>query len=210
MSASALGITIAAACGLWYLLRFAGAAASWRKSAIKTLSVATLAVAVWLGGGPALLVAALALGSLGDLMLSLDSKRAFLAGLVAFALSHLAYIGLLTATGGWTLPGLPLLGALALFAAIMGGVLWPRTGNMRWPVMAYIAIISSMGAAAFGLSEWCQPWLWAALLFMASDTVLSAELFVLRADHPVRRLTPLAVWASYWAAQMLFAWPALA
>lgn len=205
-----LGLAIGAVCALWYLLRFAGAPASWLKTVIKTLSVGVLALGVALAGGPPLLVAALALGALGDLLLSRPGQSAFLGGLISFALSHLAYIGLLSGSAGWLVPPLAVFVALGLFAAVMAWFLWWATGPMRWPVMAYIVIISAMGASAFGLGDWRGPWLWAALLFMTSDSILSAEMFLLRADHPARRLTPLAVWASYWAAQALFAWPALA
>jgi hypothetical protein len=39
---------------------------------------------------------------------------------------------------------------------------------------------------------------------MPSDRVLAAETFVLAQDHPLRRITPYAVWPLYWGAQAGF------
>ncbi len=185
-----------------FLTRYCAAGHSWPKSLVKTGAVAGLSLAAGLAGGPVALVAALALGAVGDFFLSRPGERAFLAGLVAFALAHLAYVWLMVgAGGGW--PGAGAGAVVGLFSVAMAGLLWSRTGPMRWPVMGYVAIIGAMGLLALSL-----PWPVAlsALAFMASDTILSFELFVLTAAHPARRWTPYAVWSLYWGAQAGFAW----
>ena len=60
---------------------------------MKTASVALLALAGWMLGAPAWIVAGLALGALGDFALARPGTAAFLAGMAAFALGHLAYAG---------------------------------------------------------------------------------------------------------------------
>ena len=44
----------------------------------------------------------------------------------------------------------------------------------------------------------------AGLLFILSDMVLAAETFVLKLDHPARRVTPYVIWGTYWGAQVGF------
>ena len=58
----------------------------------KTAAVAALALAGRLGGVPTLIVAGLALGACADFCLSRPGKVAFLAGMGAFGLGHLAYV----------------------------------------------------------------------------------------------------------------------
>ena len=190
---------LAAAYGVWYSPR----GSSWPKTAIKTTSVALLALVAWLYGGPFLLAAGLILGALGDFWLSRDGDRAFLIGLVSFALGHLAYIGLLWQFGAvaqmsvWAI-------AIGLLACGMALVLWPRAGDLRGLVLGYVAIIAVMGVLAVGL-----PSLWwigtiAALCFVVSDAILACELFVLPKGAAIRPVTSRMVWITYFAAQAMF------
>ncbi|MDV7142495.1 lysoplasmalogenase [Tropicimonas sp. TH_r6] len=179
------------------------------KTRVKTASTALLALAALAAGAPVWLTLALGLGALGDLMLSRDGERAFLAGLIAFAAAHLAYLGLFVTNGqaaaanlsGQTLPILLLLG----FGATMARLLWPATGALRGPVMGYVAIILAMGLGALALPPGASALpLIAAFCFIASDAILAAELFLLPEGHPARRATPFAIWLLYWSAQALF------
>lgn len=170
----------------------------WAKTAVKTASVALLAVAGARAGAPGAIVAGLALGALGDLFLSRPGQGAFLAGMAAFALGHLAY-----AAQFWTTGGAP----SALWAIVLGllvlsteGWLAPRTGALRWPVRAYALIIGLMAFAATG-----HGLTWAvvgAFLFLLSDLLLSFDLFLLPQGRarPVLRRT---LWAAYWGGQAL-------
>jgi uncharacterized membrane protein YhhN len=48
-----------------------------------------------------------------------------------------------------------------------------------------------------------------ALMFMASDFILSLELFVLDPQSALRKITRHAIWGLYWCGQALIAWPFL-
>ncbi|MEQ9319104.1 MAG: lysoplasmalogenase, partial [Polyangiaceae bacterium] len=90
----------------------------------------------------------LILGAIGDVALMFPSDRAFLGGLVAFLLGHVAYVvafAIVTPPGGWAHPvtALPLLAA-----AVVVRWLWPHLGKMRVPVVAYVLVITTMAVAA--------------------------------------------------------------
>lgn len=184
---------------------------SMLRSVWKTAPVASLALAAWISGGPAMLVAALFLSSLGDLALSRDGEAAFLYGLSSFALSHLVYIlhmlalsGLMPWEGFAQIP----LAAIVLVAITVSTELWliPHTGAMKWPVRAYVLIILTMGLSALTLPWAAWPAIIGAGLFTLSDLILSVELFRLGPDH---RLTPVAsklVWITYISAQAGLFW----
>jgi uncharacterized membrane protein YhhN len=192
-------------------LGFTARAPSVLRSVLKTASVALLALAAGVAGGPFWLVAALGLCALGDYFLSRQGERSFMAGVGAFAAGHLAYVLLFLGQESrdlnriWDMPGLALtLGFIAL-GIVMLRVLAPRAGELKIPVMCYIPIILGMGLAALSLTAEALFWvLPAALAFVASDVVLAIETFVLREDHWLRRYTPYVVWPLYWGAQAGF------
>lgn len=177
---------------------------------VKTGSTALLALWAWLAGGPVLLVAALALSSLGDAFLADKGQRGLLPGMAAFFLAHAAYVPLFwgLADGvGWSWP--VKFGQLVL---VIGGAAFLRwlvpsvDRGMRLPVMAYAAVILVMGAAAIAL----PPALWkvtlGALMFIASDVILSLQLFRRPADAPPLLMPSLAVWFLYFGGQALITW----
>jgi uncharacterized membrane protein YhhN len=179
----------------------------WTRTAAKTLAVALLAVLAATQGGPALLVAALALSAAGDAFLSRDGEKAFLGGLASFLAGHIAYVVLFAQAGG----GLGLLtaqswrGAIALamavFSIVMLAALWRRVGpQLRIPVAVYVAAILAMGVSALTTEN---RWVIAgAVLFVASDGLLAAERFLLAAISPQRLWMRYAVWVLYYAAQL--------
>ena len=196
-------VGLSAAASLWFLLAYCWRPPSVVKTLVKTVSVAGLAMGAFLIGGPLLLIVALGLGALGDFLLSRPGPDAFLAGLIAFAVSHLAYIALLIGMGGVIAPSLA--GAiLVLLNIAMAVLLFRHAGALRWPVLAYAVIIGVMGLAALGLPPYLSLATIAALCFVFSDLVLGLEMFVLPASHPLRRITPFVIWLFYWAAQFLF------
>lgn len=203
---------IAALLALLYLLVFCYRLPSWPKSLVKTGAVLALALASWLAGGPLVLLFALLLCALGDYLLSRPSEAAFMAGVGAFAAGHIAYVVLFlghdaaNAQALLELPGLAIIAALACLGVIMARLLWPRTGDLRGPVMIYIPVILSMGVAVLALPHTLPLILAhiAALLFILSDMTLSLEMFVLPQGHALRRAAPFIVWSTYWAAQALF------
>lgn len=175
------------------------------RSGLKTLPVAALAALAAAMGGPPLLIAGLALSALGDAALSRSGERAFMAGLGAFLAAHLAYIPLFWSAGGGLPEGwrLALAAALIVHAALFARWLWPHLGPMRAPVAAYVAALGLMAVAATTAPAALWPLPIGAALFVVSDSVLAAETFVF-ANRP-RRWTAPAIWASYYAAQVLIA-----
>lgn len=200
----------AATASLAYLLCYCHRPPGAAKSSLKTAATALLALAALAGGGPGLLVVALGLGALGDFLLSRSGGRAFLAGLVAFAAAHLAYLGLFLQAGASiaVLTAVPVAVPTLILCGVAGAMalpLWRQAGPLRVPVMAYIAIILAMGIAALALPAAIGTFpRFAACLFIASDAILAAELFLLPAVHPARRYSPFAVWTLYWMAQAMF------
>lgn len=206
----------ATAAGVTYQLAFAGrpeGSHSWAGSVTKTLSTALLALAGAVGQAPGLIVAGLALGSAGDLALSRPGTRAFLAGMAAFALGHLAYV-LAFVTRSLELGGLAfgpgrmvLLGLLVVLLISTEFWLAPRTGALRWPVRGYTLIIGAMAAAVILLpaGAGAAKVQFGAALFLLSDTLLSIRLFVAQSE-PAKQGLGYAVWPAYWAGQLLILW----
>ena len=174
-----------------------------RRTAIKTLAVALLAVLVFIRSGPPLLIAALGLSAAGDAFLSRDGdERAFLAGLASFLAAHLAYVALFFLAGGSF--GLMIAEpwravvalAVALFVVLMLARLWRAvTPDLRVPIAIYIVAILAMAVESPAV-------IIGALLFMASDAILAAEKFLMASSSPLRRPARFAVWALYYAAQL--------
>lgn len=186
-------------------------APSLLRSLTKTLSVAALACAAVIAGGPAWLVLGLSFCAVGDYFLSLEGERAFMGGVGAFALGHLAYVVLFLGDPSSDLglirvmPGLGMACAIAALGPVMVAILAPRAGDLKLPVTIYIPIILAMGLAALSLTSPALIWvLPAAMSFMASDVILAFETFVLAQNHPLRRFTPYLVWPLYWGAQAGF------
>ena len=200
-------LMIAGGAALAYWIRHAGGVPSLAGSWLKTGSVVALALAGAMAGAPWLIVAGLALGSLGDFALSRVGQGWFLAGMGAFGLGHLAYALAFAGAepASWRLEG-PLwqLAALGLLLVSTEAWLAPRTGALRWPVRGYVLVIGAMGLAALMLpplpgAGWLR---FGAALFILSDLLLALQLFVLAGTAWTRGLARI-VWPVYWGAQAL-------
>lgn len=149
-----------------------------------------------------LIVAGLVCSLAGDVFLMLPRDR-FAAGLLSFLCAHLFYIAAFALDGvrvsGWAAFALLLYGALTL------GLLWPRLGRLKVPVVVYVAVILWMALQAAG--RWlavggvgsaaaCAG----ALLFVASDSALAWNRF--RGEF---RGAQAVVLGTYFAAQWLIA-----
>lgn len=198
-------LAIGAVLALIYGARLTEAAPSALKSLTKTGATAALALAGMLGGATPAITLGLALGALGDLLLSRPSTRAFLGGMAAFALGHLAYV-----LAFWPLIGAGLHPALALgigLALFVSGRcwLWPHCGALRLPVIAYSAIIAVMLAFALMLRPEYPLARIGALVFVLSDILLALRLF--RATDPqTRHILSIFLWPLYWTGQFLILW----
>lgn len=180
-------------------------AGGWTRSAVKTLSVALLALVALLAGGDAWLVAALSLGALGDFFLSRPSDRAFKAGVFAFLAGHLAYLGVFWPHLAGLQGNMQLLahGVLIVVCLLMLRALWQPAAGMRLPITLYVAVSCALGLAAAAL-PWPHGGQVAAVMFIASDMLLAAGLFRLIRTESWRRYADRAVWPLYWGAQALF------
>ncbi len=180
---------------------------SARRTGVKTLAIALLAVLSVVVQGPILLTAALLACAVGDAFLAQDDEKAFLFGLGAFLVGHVLYVALFYNLGSAeTVVAQPLRlavgAALVLFAMASTIRLVPAAGRLGPAVGAYITVIMAMGLAALLTPGWGI--VAGALFFMASDTVLAAQKFLLpdeNAPHP----RALFVWVSYYLAQALIA-----
>lgn len=176
------------------------------RSAVKTVPVALFALAAWLAAAPLLLVLGLGLSALGDLALSRRGEAAFLAGLGAFALAHVAYVALFLGLSGQPLwagaLAAPLL-ALGLVALTASTELWltPHVGHLKGPVRLYVLVITAMGLAALSLPPGAV--LLGAALFVGSDVILGYRLFRMAEDHPLLGPVGWAIWSLYIAGQAL-------
>jgi uncharacterized membrane protein YhhN len=148
--------------------------------------------------------AGLALAWIGDAcLLARGSRRAFAAGLGAFALAHVAYAAGFAQFGPlWPIAGLAAI-ALALPAWRVLGWLAPHVPErLRVPVRVYVIVISAMLAMAAGAGaagHVVGPV--GALGFYVSDLFVARERFV--RPGPLNRLFGLPL---YYGAQICLAW----
>lgn len=154
------------------------------------------------------LALALALSALGDFLLAFESRIALGAGIFAFLAAQLVYVLVfysLRATGDAFEPAWARIAAIALMLGGSGYLLWrlwPSLGSMKYGVLPYIGAIAAMAAFVF-LADWSAwPAMIGALLFLASDSVLSWELFKLPEGSPARVKTAPFVWWTYYFAQI--------
>lgn len=128
-----------------------------------------------------ILFAGLVLAAAGDVLLIPKDKRAFLAGLIAFLLGHVAY-GVAFAVRGVDLVWMG--GAAAGLVVVAAPVLrwlWPHVeAPMRAPVLAYVLVITAMVALAAGTyGAHDDPWiLVGAVGFYLSDLSVAQGRFV--------------------------------
>lgn len=102
----------------------------------------------------------------------------------------------------WTAP--QIVGPLVLLViALILGWLRREMGAIKLGGMVYGGAITMMALQAMWLPWIGWPAMLGAVLFLTSDFVLSAELFRLPADAPVRKFTAPIVWWTYAGAQAL-------
>lgn len=183
-------------------------AAAGRIAAKMAASTGFVAVALALGATNTVygrwVLGALLLGWVGDALLLSSAPRAFLAGLGAFLLSHLLYVGAF-ASGALSLPvaAIALAPALAVGVVVLRWLLPHVPAGFKAPVTAYVVVILGMCVAAAGHAGATGRYavLGGALLFAASDVSVASDQFVRRAY--VNRLWG---WPAYFVAQLVLAW----
>jgi uncharacterized membrane protein YhhN len=152
----------------------------------------------------------------GDILLiPYDNPKAFLAGLVAFLMAHVAYIIAFIYLQFGILDEINVAGELvtAIVLLIIGANVYrylaPGLGDMRMPVIAYIIVISFMVFCAVGIAlvhpgPAMQPALIAtgASLFYVSDAILAANKFRMGGNMPHYKVWNLS---AYYSGQLLIA-----
>uniref|UniRef100_UPI00358FCCAD lysoplasmalogenase TMEM86A-like n=1 Tax=Myxine glutinosa TaxID=7769 RepID=UPI00358FCCAD len=145
-----------------------------------------------------LVTIALILSAVGDICIFYKESH-FLHGTVAFGVAHLAYI----ATFGLRFDALPMAVALYLTALTSFAFLWPGLlGPMVYVVPIYCFILATMAwrALAPRPDGSHRPSAAGAMLFMASDLLLSVSTFRFPVQH-----SEYIVDALYYGAQLCFA-----
>lgn len=186
--------------------------AEWRQSRIgvwimKPLA-STLFIAIALQSGALssgfgqLILLALVLSWFGDVFLIGERSAAFIAGLSAFLLAHVAFAAAFLTQ---PLEFVPMVYAgllMAIVARVVLGWLWPGLPPaLRLPVIAYVLVIALMVAVAGGtISSHGLLLLAPAVVFAASDIFVARERFV--QSSLVNRLWGLPL---YYGAQLAFA-----
>ncbi len=203
------GFVIAAAMAIAYGGWLVWLKPSNLRTLVKAISIGSLALLSYRVGGPLLLTVALAFSAMGDAFLANKGDRNFLFGLGSFLLAHLAYTALFVSDAefgnglSFSLH-LAVVTVMLVFAAFILRNLWPHLGAMRIPVLCYVAAILAMGIAATGMVQLLV--IVGALMFMASDIILSYELFVWKEGSRIRQYSPYFIWGLYWGGQALIAW----
>lgn len=162
-----------------------------------------LALAWWTLGAPRarFVTAGLGFSALGDLLLDLGTETSlFVAGMAAFAVTHVSYTMAFLARS--RRPEITTLLPFILWGASLLGLLWTGLGPLTLPVCAYAALLVAMmwraTAASLGTGRWDA--MIGAVLFGLSDSLIALDRF--RAPVPGARWLILA---SYWAGQFCIA-----
>lgn len=145
--------------------------------------------------------AGIALSIVGDIALLSGSNRAFIVGLAAFLLAHLAYVIGFIGVGRWA-PSVAVVAVLTGTLTVMVlRAIWPKTAGMHGAVIAYGCAITAMVTSAFGTVAGGLPnGAYAAagsLLFYASDSSLALNRFRRPIPH-----APFLTLGLYWLGQI--------
>ena len=148
------------------------------------------------------LMAALTLSLAGDVLLM--GQGMFVYGLVAFLLAPLSYIQHFRQDAPWLHSRRAVAIAISVAAVVFVGL--DQNGlpsELRVPVAAYVLVIATMAAQAWGrakhLGTAASVWVaWGSVSFMLSDTLLAIDKFVSPMPY-----AGLWVLASYYLAQGL-------
>ncbi|HLK22348.1 MAG TPA: lysoplasmalogenase [Bryobacteraceae bacterium] len=170
---------------------------------LKGLAVGPLAVLAFVSASP-MLGAALAVSTLGDVLLDLDPEKLFVFGLGSFLLAHLIYLW--TFIRNRTRPlalGVAQIVPTALvlvYSVSVSAWLLPSLGGLIVPVAIYMCAITAMVLSAI-LARFSNPWVAVgAILFLISDSLLAINKF--KTPVPLR---DVLVWSTYYAGQFAIA-----
>ena len=188
-SVKTLSLTVLASCAalvVFLLLDLPVPAAGAKLIASSAFVGLAIVSGAWQTTFGKLLLTGLILSWCGDMFLIGNSQTAFLSGLVAFLLAHIAYVIAFIRLGynrSWTLAAAV---PVTVVAIVVFAWLQPHIpADLDIPVRAYIAVISVMVIFAFGTRGAGGPVLIliGALLFFLSDLSVAA-LRLVQTDFP--------------------------
>ncbi|MEN8888400.1 MAG: lysoplasmalogenase family protein [Celeribacter marinus] len=199
------GIVVA----LWALAMVSAFAYLWltetptctQRTAVKATPLLAFAAIAAIAHAPVMVIVALALSAVGDIALSRDGSRAFLTGLIAFALAHLAYLALFVPHVS-RFERAPIFG-MVIVAALAIAIVVPSRDPLTWPARAYAVIICAMTAAALSLPFGLRGATVGAVLFLMSDLILAVRLFHLTEGTVRARMAGYTLWVLYVSGQGL-------
>jgi alkenylglycerophosphocholine hydrolase len=187
------------------VLAIVGAERGWRRLEVVLKPLTTL-ILLGLVGVPEtrfswLVSAGIVLSVVGDLALIWDSNRAFLVGLGAFLLAHVAYVMAFLGVAAFS----PIVVVVALVVAVattaMLRAIWAGAAGMHGPTIAYGVVISAMVVSATatvgGPLRWGGAAAIGAALFYASDASLALNRF--RRPFPHAAIATMGI---YWIGQI--------
>jgi uncharacterized membrane protein YhhN len=150
------------------------------------------------------IVAGLAASLVGDIVLMLPGDH-FVAGLIAFLVAHVCYIGAFLAESRFLARRVTLVGYLAVAVALLVTLYRGLPATLLVPVIVYMGVITVMAAqsASWMLSSPSSSSRYAAIgaaWFLVSDATLAIDRF--RLDVPYRDLIVLG---TYYVAQWYLA-----
>ncbi len=151
-------------------------------------------LALWIDAG-------IALSVVGDLALLGSGNRAFIGGLVAFLLAHLAYLVAFARVAVWSPHVVAVAAAVGLTTTLLLRAIWRGAEGLHGPTVAYGLVISAMVVAASAtVGAGFSPGPLAAIgatLFYGSDASLALNRF----RRPIPRAS---VWTMgvYWIGQL--------
>jgi uncharacterized membrane protein YhhN len=142
----------------------------------------------------------------GDILLIWRDKRPFAAGIAAFLLAHIVYIGAFVYLGVAPVASIVALAVLGAGTGLLASRFVPKAGSLAPAVVAYIVVITLMGAAAVGALAHTPTWsrfalAAAALSFMASDVCVARDRF-----EGTGFANRASGWVMYYTAQFVFTW----
>jgi len=172
-------------------------------------SSAFLAVAFAVGGLDTtfgvIMIVGLLLSWFGDLFLSYNGRTPFVAGLAAFLAGHIAYVAAFAERGLGEQLFVPLLGMVVVAIPIARWLLPTVPAELKIPVIAYMAVITTMVATAVSTNAADADWriLVGAIAFYLSDLGVARDRFAW--PGLINRMVGLPL---YFGGQLLLAWAA--
>jgi uncharacterized membrane protein YhhN len=145
--------------------------------------------------------AGIALSVVGDVALLGPSNKAFIAGLAAFLLAHVAYVIAFVGVAVWS-PRIPVVAVIMIVAStLLVRAIWKGAAGLEVAIIAYAAVITAMVVSAWATIGGPLPLApvaaVGAVLFYISDATLALNRFR-------RPIAHVALWSIgvYWLGQL--------